>query len=93
MIKRLRKEINPVLQDIILDRVTKYLTGTRQTKFIVHSSSTHQSDYWDHIRQVRGDQEKTTEDQEDNNGNYKETRRRSGGITCYEESSSKTDAN
>ena len=29
VIKRLGKEMNPVLQDILLDGVTKYLTGTR----------------------------------------------------------------
>ena len=57
--------MDPVLQDMLLDGVSKYLTGTRQTKYIVHRSSTHQPDYWDRIRQVRGDQERTTEDQED----------------------------
>ena len=31
----------------------------------MHRSSTHQPDYWDRIRQVRGDQERTPEDQED----------------------------
>ena len=31
----------------------------------MHSSSTHQPDYWDRICQVRGDQERTSEDQED----------------------------
>ena len=57
--------MNLVLQDILLDGVTKYLTGTRQTKYIVNSSSTQQTDYWDCIRQVQGDQERTTKGQED----------------------------
>ena len=65
VIKQLGKEMNPVLQDILLDGVTKYLTGTRQTKYIVNSSSTQQTDYWDRIRQVRGDQERTTVGEED----------------------------
>ena len=34
-------------------------------KYIVNSSSTQQPDYWDRIRQVQGDQEKTTEGQKD----------------------------
>ena len=65
MIKQLGKEMDPVLQDILLDGVTKYLTGTRQKKYIVNSSSTQQTDYWDRICQVQGDQERTTEGQED----------------------------
>ena len=31
--------MDPVLQDILLDGVTKYQTGTRQTKYIVRNSS------------------------------------------------------
>ena len=66
VIKRLGKEMDPVLQDILLDGVTKkYLTGTRQTKYIVNSSSTQQTEYWDRICQVRVDQERTTEGQKD----------------------------
>ena len=57
--------MDPILQDIPLDGVTKYLTGTRQTKYIVNSSSTQQIDYWDRICQVRGDQERTLEGVED----------------------------
>ena len=38
VIKQLGKEMDPVLLDILLDGVTKYLTGTRQTKYIVGSS-------------------------------------------------------
>ena len=45
---------------ILLDGVTKYLTGTRQTKYIVCSSRKQQPDYWDRIRQATGQQEKTT---------------------------------
>ena len=30
--------MDPVLMDILLDGVTKYLTGTRQTKYIVGSN-------------------------------------------------------
>ena len=57
--------MDPVLQDILLDGVTKYLTGTRQIKYIVNSSSTQQPDCWDRICQVRGDQERTPESEED----------------------------
>ena len=56
--------MDPVLLDILLDGVTKYLTGTRQTKYIVSSSSKHQTDYWNHIRQVIGEKERTTEGEE-----------------------------
>ena len=35
VIKRLGKEIGPVLHDILLDGITKYLNGTRQTKYTV----------------------------------------------------------
>ena len=54
-IKRLGKEMDPVLLDILLDGVTKYLTGTRQTKYIVGSNKTKRPDYWDKIREVNGD--------------------------------------
>ena len=58
--------MDPVLQDILLDGVTKHLTRTRQTKYVVNGSSTQQTDdYWDCICQVQGDQERTTEGQED----------------------------
>ena len=55
VIKRLGKEINPVLLEILLDGVTKYLTGTRQTKYVVGSKGKRKPDYWDRIRTVRGD--------------------------------------
>ena len=44
-IKRLRKEMDPVLLAILLDGVTKYLTGTRQTKYIVGSKGKQKPDY------------------------------------------------
>ena len=50
--------MDPVLLDILLDRVTKYLTGSRQTKYIVGSSRQQQPDYWDRIHQATGQQEK-----------------------------------
>ena len=34
--------------------VTKYLTGTRQTKYIVGSSKKQQTSYWDQIREATG---------------------------------------
>ena len=46
--------MDPVLLEILLDGVTKYLTGTRQTKFIVDSSRKQQTSYWDQIRQATG---------------------------------------
>ena len=64
VIKRLGKEMDPVLLEILLDGVTKYLTGTRQTKYIVGSSRKQQTDYWDRIRQVTG-QETTTNKEND----------------------------
>ena len=55
VIKRLGKEMDPVLLEILLDGVTKYLTVTRQTKYIVGSNGKKKPDYWDKIRQVNGD--------------------------------------
>ena len=54
----------PVLLDILLDGVTKYLKGTRQTKFNVNSSRKQQTDYWNPICQTTGQQERTTEGEE-----------------------------
>ena len=56
--------MDPVLLEIFLDGVTKYLTGTRQTKYIVGSSKKQQTDYWDQICQVTG-QETTTNKEHD----------------------------
>ena len=53
--------MDPVFLEILLDGVTKYLTGTRQTNYIVGSSRKQQTDYCDGIRQATGQQEKTTE--------------------------------
>ena len=47
--------MNPVLLDILLDGVTKCLTGTRQTKYIVGSNRKKKPDYWDKIREFNGD--------------------------------------
>ena len=46
--------MDPVLLEILLDGVTKYLSGTRQTKYIVDSSRKQQTNYWDQIRQATG---------------------------------------
>ena len=54
-IKRLGKEMDPVLLEILLDGVTKYLTGTSQTKYIVSSNGKKKPEYWDKICQVNGD--------------------------------------
>ena len=56
--------MDPVLLEILLDGMTKYLTGTRQTKYIVGSSRKQQPDYWDCTRQATGQHEKTTEGKE-----------------------------
>ena len=62
VIKCLGKEMDSVLLEILLDGATKYLTGTRQTKYIVDSSRKQQTNYWDQIRQVTG--QKTTTNEE-----------------------------
>ena len=54
LIKRLGKEMDPVLLEILLDGVMKYLSGTRQTKYIVGSSRRQQTSYWDRIREASG---------------------------------------
>ena len=64
-IKRLGKEMDPVLHDILLDGITKYLNGTRQTKYVVSSKTKTTPDYWDRIRQVNGDPERTTAVEDD----------------------------
>ena len=46
--------MDPVLLEIMLDGVTKYLSGTRQTKYIVGSSRKQQTSYWDRICQATG---------------------------------------
>ena len=56
--------MNPVLLDTLLDRVTKYLTGTRQTKYILGTSRKQKPDYWDRIRQATGQQTKITASKE-----------------------------
>jgi len=54
LIKRLGKDMDPVLLEILLGGVTKYLLGTRQTKYIVGSSRRQQTSYWDRIREASG---------------------------------------
>ena len=49
----------PVLHDVLLYRITKYLIGTRQTKYIVSSKSKPKNDSWERIRQMRGEPERT----------------------------------
>ena len=66
VIRHLGKEMDPVLQNILLNGTTKYLKGIRQTKYIVSSSSKQQTDYWNHICQVRREQERTTKGEDDN---------------------------
>ena len=46
--------MDPVLLEILLDGVTKYLSGTKQTKYIVGSKGKKKPDYWDRIRKVNG---------------------------------------
>ena len=46
--------MDPVLFEILLDGVTKYLTGTRQTEYRVGSKGKQKPDYWDRIRTVNG---------------------------------------
>ena len=65
MIKRLGKEMDSVLHDILLDKITKYLNRTRQTKYIMSSKSKPTNNYWNQIRQVNGEQEKITDVEED----------------------------
>ena len=57
--------MDPVLHDILLDGIKKYLNGTRQTKYIVSSKSKPKKDYWDRICEVRGESERLTEVRED----------------------------
>ena len=45
VITRLGQEMDPVLLEILMDRVTKYLTGTRQTKYIVGNKEKRKPDY------------------------------------------------
>ena len=47
--------MDPVLLEILMDGMTKYLTGTRQTKYIVGNKEKRKPDYWDRIRTVNGD--------------------------------------
>ena len=56
--------MEPFLFEIFLDGVTKYLTGTRNLKYILGASRKQQPDYWDIIRQATGQQEKTKADKE-----------------------------
>ena len=46
--------MDPVLLGILLDGVTKCLTGIRQTKYIVGSNRKQKPDYWDRICQATG---------------------------------------
>ena len=55
--------MNPVLFEILLDGVTKYLTGKSQTKYIVGSNWKKQLDYWDKLREVNGDIPETKENE------------------------------
>ena len=47
--------MDPVLLEILLDRVTKYLSGTKQSKYIVSSKKKKKLNYWNRIRTVNGD--------------------------------------
>ena len=48
--------MDPILSEILLDVVPKYLTGTRQTKYIVGSKgkNSKKPDYMDWFREVNG---------------------------------------
>ena len=45
VIKRLGKEMDPVLLEILLDGVTKYLSRIEQTKYVVGSKGKKKPDY------------------------------------------------
>ena len=62
VIKRLDKEIDPVLLEILLDGVTKYLSGTRQTKYILGSKGKKIQDHLDRIREVNGKKKTVNEE-------------------------------
>ena len=53
--------MDPVLLEILLDGVTKYLTEIRQTKYIVGSKGEQKPDYWDRIHKVTGNTPATEE--------------------------------
>ena len=53
--------MDPVLLEILLDGVTKYLTGTRQTKYIVGSNGKRKPSYRDRIREFNGDTPEQTD--------------------------------
>ena len=55
--------MDPVLLEVLLAGVTKYPTGTRQTKYIVGASRKQQPDYWDRIHQATGQQRTTTNEE------------------------------
>ena len=46
--------MDPVLLEILLDGVTKYLSGIRQTKHGVGGKRQQKASYWDCIREVNG---------------------------------------
>ena len=52
-IKQLGKGMNPVLHDVQLDYIKKYLNRTIKTKYIVSSKSKLKKEYWDQICKVR----------------------------------------
>ena len=53
--------MDPVLHDILLDGIKKYLNGTRQTKYIVSSKNKPKKNYWYQICKVREEPERTAE--------------------------------
>ena len=53
--------MNPVLLEILLDGVTKYLSGTEQTKYVVGSKRKKKPDYWDKIRKAKGNRPENEE--------------------------------
>ena len=87
VIKRLGKEMDPVLLEILLDGVTKYLTGTRQTKYITGINGKQKPDYWDRIHTVNG---VTLENKEHNYRQLKKIRRQLDETTYSEASLQKT---
>ena len=53
--------MDPVVLEMLLDGVTKYLTETEHTKYVVCSNRNKKPDYWDKIRKVNS---KTPENEE-----------------------------
>ena len=56
--------MDPVLLEILLDGVTKYLSGIRQTKYVVGGNRQQKASYWDCIHKVNGQEIPSEEEDE-----------------------------